>query len=53
MIGYVDDIQKIAEQNTNFRQVLFTGKYSQLYYSPANHPAGTIHRTKQEAMVDE
>ncbi len=30
MVGYVDNIEKITEGNTNFRQVLFTGKYAQL-----------------------
>ncbi len=30
MTGYVDNIEKITEGNSNFRQVLFTGKYCQL-----------------------
>jgi len=30
MTGYVDNIEKITEENANFRQVLFTGKYAQL-----------------------
>jgi len=30
MAGYVGNIEKITEENTNFRQVVFTGKYSQL-----------------------
>lgn len=30
MTGYVDSIEKITEGNSNFRQVLFTGKYCQL-----------------------
>ena len=30
MIGYVGPIEQLAETNTNFRQVLFTGKYCQL-----------------------
>lgn len=30
MIGYVEDIEKLTLENENFRQVLFTGKYSQL-----------------------
>jgi len=30
MTGYVDNIEKITEGNANFRQVLFTGKYTQL-----------------------
>jgi len=30
MIGYVGPIEQLTETNTNFRQVLFTGKYCQL-----------------------
>lgn len=30
MTGFVDDIEEKTENNTNFRQVLFTGKYAQL-----------------------
>jgi mannose-6-phosphate isomerase-like protein (cupin superfamily) len=30
MTGFVDNIEKKTETNTNFRQVLFTGKYCQL-----------------------
>lgn len=30
MTGYVGDIEEFTEKNTNFRQVLFTGKYCQL-----------------------
>lgn len=30
MAGYFTNIEKVTEKNTNFRQVLFTGKYSQL-----------------------
>jgi mannose-6-phosphate isomerase-like protein (cupin superfamily) len=30
MTGYVGPIEKATEKNTYFRQVLFTGKYSQL-----------------------
>ncbi len=120
MTGFVDNIEEKTENNTNFRQVLFTGKYAQLVvmnlkpseeigmevhpnvdqffrfedgdgkviingeeqivsdgfavvvpagaehnvintstteelklytiYSPPNHPDGTIHKTKEEAM---
>lgn len=28
--GYVVDIEREAKKNTNFRHVLYTGKYSQL-----------------------
>lgn len=30
MTGYVGPIEQLTETNTNFRQVLFTGKYCQL-----------------------
>ena len=30
MTGYVGPIEKLTEENTYFRQVLFTGKYAQL-----------------------
>lgn len=30
MTGYVDGIEKITEENNNFRQVLFTGQHQQL-----------------------
>lgn len=30
MTGFVGDIEELSEKNTNFRQVLFTGKYCQL-----------------------
>jgi mannose-6-phosphate isomerase-like protein (cupin superfamily) len=30
MTGFIDDIEEKTENNTNFRQVLFTGKYAQL-----------------------
>lgn len=122
MIGYTGNIEEIVASNTNFRTVLYTGKYAQLVamslnpgeeigmevhpsvdqffriesgtvkvimdgeetilksgmvaivpagvnhnvvtegtevvklytiYSPPNHPAGTIHKTKAEAMAKE
>lgn len=30
MQGYKDNIEKLTEENDNFRKVLYTGKYSQL-----------------------
>ncbi len=30
MKGYLDDIEKITKENSTFRKVLFTGKFSQL-----------------------
>lgn len=30
MTGYVNNIEQLTQTNTNFRQVLFTGAYSQL-----------------------
>ena len=122
MVGFVDNIEEKTEQNNFFRQVLYTGKHTQLVvmsllpgeeigmevhpqvdqffrieegrakvvidgeehevdegfaiivpagsqhnvintgsnplklytlYSPPNHPDGTIHRTRAEAMVAE
>jgi mannose-6-phosphate isomerase-like protein (cupin superfamily) len=122
MTGYTANIEEITQQNTNFRQVLYTGTYAQLVamsllkdeeigmevhktvdqffriesgtakiimngeettltdgmvavvpagvehnlinvgpgslklytiYSPPNHPVGTIHKTKAEAMAAE
>ena len=122
MVGFIDNIEEKTEQNNFFRQVLYTGKHTQLVvmsllpgeeigmeihpqvdqffrieegrakviidgeehevyegfaiivpagsqhnlintgsnplklytlYSPPNHPDGTIHRTRAEAMVAE
>ena len=36
MTGYVDNIEKITEENSNFRQVLFTGTYVQLVVMSLN-----------------
>lgn len=30
MKGFVDDIEKLTKENSNFRKVLYTGKHSQL-----------------------
>lgn len=30
MTGFIDNIEKITQKNTNFRQVLYTGQHSQL-----------------------
>ena len=30
MKGFVDDIEKLTEENTDFRRVLYTGKHLQL-----------------------
>ena len=30
MKGYLDDIEKVTKENSTFRKVLFTGKFSQL-----------------------
>jgi len=122
MVGFIDNIEEKTEQNNFFRQVLYTGKYTQLVvmsllpgeeigmevhpqvdqffrieegeakviidgeehevdegfaiivpagsqhnvinagsnplklytlYSPPNHPQGTVHRTRAEAMAAE
>ena len=101
MTEYVGSLEKLTLENSYFRQVLFTGNYSQLVlmclkpgedigdevhpkvregdavvvpagtyhnviktsqtaplklytvYSPPNHPAGTVHKTKAEAEAAE
>ena len=90
MLEYAGPIEKLTLENAYFRQVLFTGKHSQLVlmclgpgedigdevhpnvdqffrieqgetaplklytvYSPPNHPAGTVHKTKAEAEAAE
>jgi hypothetical protein len=41
--GFVDNIEKLTEENDLFRKVLYT------IYGPPEHVAGTIHRTCAEA----
>jgi mannose-6-phosphate isomerase-like protein (cupin superfamily) len=36
MIGYVDNIEKLTEENNHFRQVLFTGQHEQLVLMSLN-----------------
>ncbi|MCK9368431.1 cupin domain-containing protein [Candidatus Dojkabacteria bacterium] len=30
MVGFIDNIEKLTQENTNFRKVIFTGRYAQL-----------------------
>lgn len=57
MNPYFGNIEKLMEENTNFRHVLFTGQNTQLVVMrlapPPNHPDGTIHKTKAEAQAHE
>lgn len=48
MPGYVDNIEQLTQSNTNFRQVLFTGKFSQLVLmelKPSEDIGMEIHNT--------
>ena len=41
--SYVTNVVRQALQNTDFRKVLWTGRYA-----PPHHPAGTVHHTKED-----
>jgi mannose-6-phosphate isomerase-like protein (cupin superfamily) len=48
MTGFVGDIEKLTEENDFFRQVLFTGKFTQLVVmslKPAEEIGNEIHHT--------
>lgn len=48
MTGFVGDIEKLTEKNTYFRQVLFTGKYTQLVVmslAPGEEIGNEVHNT--------
>jgi len=48
MTGYVGPIEKVTLSNTYFRQVLFTGKYSQLVVmclQPGEEIGNEVHQT--------
>jgi mannose-6-phosphate isomerase-like protein (cupin superfamily) len=48
MTGFVGDIEKLAEQNKYFRQVLFTGKHAQLVVmslQPGEEIGNEVHNT--------
>jgi mannose-6-phosphate isomerase-like protein (cupin superfamily) len=48
MTGFVGDIEKLTEKNNYFRQVLFTGKYTQLVVmslKPGEEIGDEVHHT--------
>src|SRR5512142_360871 len=48
MAGFVGPIEKLTEKNTYFRQVLFTGKYTQLVVmclQPGEEIGSEVHET--------
>jgi mannose-6-phosphate isomerase-like protein (cupin superfamily) len=48
MTGFVGDIEKLTEKNNYFRQVLFTGKYTQLVVmclQPGEEIGNEVHNT--------
>jgi mannose-6-phosphate isomerase-like protein (cupin superfamily) len=48
MTGFVGDIEKLTEKNDYFRQVLFTGKYTQLVVmnlKPGEEIGNEVHNT--------
>ena len=48
MTGFVGDIEKLTEENEYFRQVLFTGKYTQLVVmclQPGEEIGNEVHHT--------
>ncbi|MEK7569667.1 MAG: hypothetical protein AAB500_02165 [Patescibacteria group bacterium] len=57
MKGYVDNIEKLALANDNFRKVLIVNGRAEpmkLYtlYMPPHHRDGVVHKTKAEAEAD-
>ena len=48
MTGFVGDIEKLTEKNSNFRKVLFTGKFTQLVVmclQPGEEIGNEVHTT--------
>ena len=48
MTGFVGDVEKLTEENEYFRQVLFTGKYTQLVVmclQPGEEIGNEVHHT--------
>ncbi len=55
MKGYVDNIEKITIDNTNFRKVLYTGKHSQLVVmslAPGEDIGEEVHTLDQFLRVE-
>lgn len=51
MRGFVDDIEKLTEDNTDFRRVLYTGKYLQLVLmalGPAEEIGEEVHEDRDQ-----
>ncbi len=56
MKGYVSDLENTATKNTDFRRVLYTGKYSQLVVMsllPAEEIGEEVHKLDQFFRVEE
>jgi len=55
MKGYIDNIEKITIENTNFRRVLYTGKHSQLVVmslAPGEDIGEEVHTLDQFLRVE-
>lgn len=55
MKGYVDNIEKVTKENNNFRQVLYTGKHSQLVVmslAPGEDIGEEVHTLDQFLRVE-
>ena len=56
MQGYIANIEKITKENNNFRQVLYTGRYSQLVImslKPREEIGEEVHGLDQFLRVEE
>jgi mannose-6-phosphate isomerase-like protein (cupin superfamily) len=56
MKGYVDNIEKIARENENFRKVLYTARYSQLVtmaLKPGEEIGAEVHGLDQFLRIEE
>lgn len=54
--GYVEDIEKIARENTDFRRVLFTSKHNQLVVmslKPEEDIGNEVHKVDQFFRIEE
>ncbi|MDD5029892.1 MAG: hypothetical protein PHH58_10385 [Rhodoferax sp.] len=58
--GFIQNIEALASSNTRFRQVLYTGKHTQLVlmalyslHSPPNHREGVVYATRADAIADD
>ena len=56
MKGFVDNIEKLTKENNNFRQVLYTGRYSQLVLmslAPGEEIGEEVHGLDQFLRIEE